>query len=466
MERRFAVRREELMAEANIPPEVLEGTVDRLYGFVRPFAASLANAAQREHASQYIAGLVSNIRRKNVESIAYLHEQDRQPLQKFIGQNPWDHRPLIGELARQIASTIGERNGVLVIDPSAFPKQGKASVGVARQWCGRLGKVDNCQVGVYLGYVSRKERALVDMRLYLPKDWTKDKARLRKARVPEGVRFQTRHELALEMLREHRGVLPHTWVTGDDEMGRNSHFRKDLRDMGERYLLAVPSNTLVRDLSARVPSRHGPGRPPKAPFMRMDTRMKRVKNWTRIEIRPGEKGPLIVEAVKIRVQTKLGRRNGPEETLVIFRERQGRKTLKHDYCLSNASIKTPLREFARVLNAEHRVEECLRRNKSEAGMGHYQVRTWEGWHHHQALTLIATWFLTAEKLRGQELAPCLTVPELCRMIGELIHVQLQPITAGDLARRATRRALRRQIAYYHHWKKRKRLPPLRKELLK
>lgn len=401
MERRFAVRYEEMMAEAEVKPEALEGVLERLRAFVRPFAASLRHAEQREHAEEYVTGLLSNVKRKNVESIAYLHENDRQPLQKFVGQSPWDERPLIGELARQIAATLGEADGVLVIDPSGVAKQGKASVGVARQWCGRVGKVENCQVGVYLGYVSRKEHALVDTRLYLPKEWTKDRARCRRAGVPKGVRFRTRHELALEMLREHEAVLPHAWVTGDDEMGRNSGFREQLRAMNQQYLLAVPSNTLVREFDA-VPPPHGDS---SQPFQRVDHWTKTAKSWTRIEIRPGEKGPIVVEAVKTRLQAKLGRRNGPEETLVVFRERQGRKTIKHDYCLSNAPFDTPLRDFARVLNAEHRVEECLRRAKGEAGLAHYQVRTWEGWHHHQTLALIATWFLTQEKRRGEKSGP-------------------------------------------------------------
>jgi len=402
MERRFAVRYAELMAEAEVKPEALEGVLGRLKGFVRPFAASLAPPAQREHLEEYVAGLVSNVERKNIETIAYLHEQDRQPLQKFIGQKSWEWQPLIGELARQIGAELGRADGVLVLDPSGVVKQGKGSVGAARQWCGRVGKVENCQVGVYLGYVSRKEHALVDTRLYLPKEWTKDKKRCRQAGIPKEVRFRTRHELALEMLREHRGVLPHAWITGDDEMGRNSGFRDELRRMNEQYLLAVPSNTLVRDLDAAPPSYSGSGQPPKASFQRADRWMKTAKNWTRIEVRPGEKGPLVVEAVKARVQTKLARRNGPEETLVIFRERQGRKTVKHDYCLSNAPFDTPLREFARVLGGEHRIEECLRRAKGETGLAQYQVRTWRGWHHHQTLTLIASWFLTREKLRGEK----------------------------------------------------------------
>jgi SRSO17 transposase len=223
MDRRFAVRYEELMAEAEVKPEALEGVLGRLQQFVRPFAESLEHAAQQAHLEEYLAGLVSNIKRKNIESIAYLHEQDRQPLQKFIGQNPWEWQPMIGELARQIAATLGEATGVLVIDPSGVLKQGKGSVGVARQWCGRAGKVDNCQVGVYLGYVTTKEHALVDMRLYLPKEWTKDKKRCRQAGIPKDIRFRTRHELALEMLREHSAILPHAWVTGDDEMGRKGY---------------------------------------------------------------------------------------------------------------------------------------------------------------------------------------------------------------------------------------------------
>ena len=402
MERRFAVRFEELMAEAEVKPETLEGVLMRLDEFVKPFAANMNHPAQREHAQEYVAGLVSNVKRKNIETIAYLHEQDRQPLQKFIGQKAWDDRPLIDELARQIGASLGRANGVLVIDPSGVLKQGKASVGVARQWCGRAGKVDNCQVGVYLGYVSGEEHALVDARLYLPEEWTKDKKRCRRAGIPQGIMFRTRHELSLEMLREHRAVLPHAWVTGDDEMGRNGGFRDELRGMNEQYLLAVPSNTLVRDLDATPPSHGGSGAPPKVSFQRADGWMKTARNWTRIEVRPGEKGPLVVEAVKVRVQTKRGRRNGPEETMVIFRERQGRKTIKHDYTLSDAPFDTPLREFARVLNAEHRIEECLRRAKGESGLAQYQVRTWKGWHHHQTLTLIATWFLTQEKRRGEK----------------------------------------------------------------
>jgi SRSO17 transposase len=201
-----------------------------------------------------VQGLLSSLKRKNGEAIAYLHDQERKGVQHFIGEVAWDHEPLLRKLAQQVAKEIGEADGVLVFDPSGFPKKGKKSVGVARQWIGRVGKVDNGQVGVYLGYVSRQEHALVDMRLYLPKEWTNDRKRCAAAGVPKDRRsHRTRHALALEMLDAQGPLLPHRWITGDDEMGRPTHFRRDLQARNERYLLMVPSNTLIRDLDAPPP---------------------------------------------------------------------------------------------------------------------------------------------------------------------------------------------------------------------
>src|SRR5947208_3621727 len=253
MERRFRVRLGELLDDANVRPGLLRGVAARLEGFVRPFAAPLGSDARRRNATSYARGLLSNLGAKNVEAIAYLHDRERQGLQKFIGQADWDHEPVLAELARQVGVELGEPDGVLVFDPSAFPKRGAASVGVQRQWCGRLGKVDNCQVGVYLAYVGPSDHALVDVRLYLPKEWARDRQRRDRAGVPRTVRLRTRHALALEMLDEHGEVLPHAWVAGDDEMGRSTCFRRALAERQERYLLAVPSNTLIRDLAAEPP---------------------------------------------------------------------------------------------------------------------------------------------------------------------------------------------------------------------
>jgi SRSO17 transposase len=269
MERRFEVRIREIVAEARIGAGVFRGIVERLEEFVEPFAACLKRVEQREHAKHYVAGLCSGLQRKNMEMIAYLHDQDRQPLQKFIGQVEWDYRPLLGELVRQVGARLGEADGVLVFDPSAFPKQGRNSVGVARQWCGRLGKTDNCQVGIFMGYVTRKEHALVNFRLFMPKEWSRDKTRREKCGVPRGTKHRTRHELVLEMLDERGADLPHAWITGDDEMGRPAEFREKLRQRGEKYLLAVPANTLVRDLGVASPPSTGGGRPRKVPYVRM-----------------------------------------------------------------------------------------------------------------------------------------------------------------------------------------------------
>src|SRR5712691_10499112 len=270
MERRFRVRMDELLIDAEVSRGLLRGVMPRLETFLEPVVAALQTAEQKVYARQYLSGLMSDLNSKDVESIAYLHDRERQGLQKFIGQSEWDHRPLLAELVRQVASELGESDGVLVFDPSGFPKQGTESVGVQRQWCGRLGKIENCQVGIYLGYVSRRDHALVDMRLYLPKEWANRKRRRNKAGVPEEIRFRTRHELMLEMLEERGASLPHAWVAGDDELGRSSWFRQELRGRQECYLLAVPSNTAVRDLTAPEPPYQGHGRRPRIPFRRVD----------------------------------------------------------------------------------------------------------------------------------------------------------------------------------------------------
>ncbi|MDZ4779084.1 MAG: IS701 family transposase [Planctomycetia bacterium] len=408
MERRFKVRLRELVEDAVVAPEVFAGLLPRIERFVAPFAAALVRCEQRRHVSEYVAGLLSGVDRKNAESIAYLHDQERQPLQKFLGQVAWDHRPLVAELTRQIGREIGEYDGVLVIDPSAFPKKGAHSVGVERQWCGRLGKVDNCQVGVFLAYASRAEHALVNFRLYLPKSWAHDRARRKRCGVPKHVRFQTRHELALAMLAESAAQVPHAWIAGDDELGRNSGFRGELRSRGEHYVLAVPSNTLVRAVHTTPPEYAGHGRPPQVPFTRVDRWCAALANdvWTTIDVRDAEQGPLQAEAVMTRVLAKTAARQvGPEEMLLVLRARQGDGTWKHDYHLCHAPRDTPLAELVRVAKAEHRVEDCFQRAKSEAGLAHYKVRTWPGWHHHITLSLLATWFLTLEARREKKYRP-------------------------------------------------------------
>src|SRR3954454_12007139 len=295
MQQRFELRKQQLLAECDLRPETFDGIIERLADFVEPFAACLVRDEQRHHAHTYLAGLVSDLKRKNTEAIAYRHDLDRNGLQHFVGSSPWDHQPLLEERARKVGTDLGVPDGVIVFDPSGFAKKGTASVGVKRQWLGRLGKVDKGPVRVFMGYVSHREHALVDVRLYLPKEWAADKVRRKRCGVPKAVRYRTRHELALEMLRDKGGLLPHAWVAGDDEMGRSSRFRADLRAMGERYLLAVPSNTTIRDLDGEAPCGSDPRCRLKVPFeqVRVWPWAQPQPAWRRIEVRSGPKGPLV-----------------------------------------------------------------------------------------------------------------------------------------------------------------------------
>ena len=409
MEARYATRKQQLLAECQVAPEIFDQVLPRLTTFMAPFVETFCRQELDQHAHTYICGLLSDVERKNIESIAERFGQDRLPLQRFIGWAPWDDVPLRQELMRQVAEHLGQADGVLVFDPSGFPKSGTESVGVARQWCGRLGKVDNCQVAVYLGYVSGTGHTLVDMRLYVPKEWTTDKARLDKAGVPHAHRgYRSRHQLALDMLQTSGTQLPHGWIAGDDEMGRPYWFRRRLARLGERYMLAVPGNTLIRDLETAPLASSGRRRHPTPPWQRVDAWSASLDEgtWKRIDVRDGSKGPLVVDVVKRRVVARTPRRQqGAEELLVVlrYRDRDNQQVVKVDFYLSNAAPGTPLGQLARVAKAEHRIEECLQRSKSEAGLADYEVRNWTGWHHHQTLSLLATWFLVMETLRGKKM---------------------------------------------------------------
>jgi len=453
MERRFEIQKHRILQEAEIKPQVFNGMLKRLEQFAQPFIDSLKRREQKEHAHTYIAGLLSDLKRKNTESIAYRHDLDRQGLQRFVGSVPWDHRPLLEELARQIGSQLGEGDGVIVFDPSGHKKCGNDSVGVQRQWLGRLGKIDNGQVGVYMGYVSHKEHVLVDVRLYLPKQWAKDKARRNKCGVPKRICYQTRHELSMDMLNKNGKYLPHAWIAGDDEMGRSSRFRRDLRALNERYLLAVPSETGIRDLDSVPAVYSGRGRPPKQPFQRADIWRDSLADnaWRRIDVRDGEKGPMVVEIVKRRVvaRTERGLYDPTEELLIVTRSPDQSGKIKYDYYLSNANTETFLEELARVIKASHRVEDAIKRAKSETGLSDYEVRTWVGWYHHQTLSLIATWFLILETLRGKKIyagtdgstgsnlavhtAASSLRPQICRLGGTLRKAQKPAERVGSFS---------------------------------
>jgi len=171
MVKRYTINSEFVFQDCLVTPSVYEGVLQRFDDFITPYIAHLLTRSQQHKARDYMRGFLSDTERKNIESISYFHGEDRQRLQKFIGQTDWDDELILDKLTEQIADEIGEEDGILILDPTSFPKKGKESVGVQRQWCGRLGKRENCQVATFLAYASRVEFALVDRRLFLPDVW-------------------------------------------------------------------------------------------------------------------------------------------------------------------------------------------------------------------------------------------------------------------------------------------------------
>ncbi len=382
----------------------------------------------------------------------------------FLGASPWDHQPLIEVLVDQVGTAIGEPDGVISFDPSAFPKKGNMSVGVQRQWCGRLGKVENCQVGVLMGYATREEQTLVNMRLYLPKSWAKDHRRRKACGVPKEIRYQTRHQLALDMLAESGASLPHAWVTGDDEIGRPYGFRRDLHALGEQYLLAVPSTTLIRDLEADPPSYCGRGPHPQVPFQRVskwcDSLPKARGRRSKFAM-PRKDRCSLTSSSDVFPGARRGGRPAPPETLVVIRWRDETGAAKVDYYLSNSPYNTPLAEFARVSKLHSRIEQCIKRSKSEAGLAQYQVRSWNGWHHHVAPSLIATWFLVQETRSGKKTDSGDDGTSVREGLSLLLHRLVRCDTAERIGKDRTRWLERTELARYYHHKRRNCLPPRR-----
>ncbi len=480
----WALRQEELLSDCIVSPDVFNHMVDRLCAFVVPYQHALETEAGQRNVPLYLAGLLSHLDRKNAETIAALVDVERLVMQDFIGTAPWDHRPLVKVLVGEVVDRLGEPDGVIAFDPSSFPKRGTHSVGVKRQWCGHRGKVDNCQVGVYMGYVSRHDHALLDFRFSLPEDWARDEQKRQACHVPEDVQYHTRPDQCLEMLDLWGEQVPHGWVTGDDELGRHTRFRQQLRARGERYVLGVPCNTTIRDLEAPLPAYQGRGRPPKPPWQSVTAWRNTLDpdGWTRLTVRDGEKGPVGIEMVTRRVQTRLQRKcTGPQEWLVVTRrplsdesmsesqaswdatERDARYRYQYyltPTCVSEVELEEPLlAELARVIKAGGCIEASFKRGKSEAGMDAYQVRTWEGWHHHMALALIAVWFLIGETHRGQQWTPALTLPQVRYGLSMLLMAVFCTLTVPSICRQVYRQLMRNELARFYHYRTRNCLPP-------
>jgi len=416
-------------------------TIADLDDFLDELAAYQAHYApffrpdQRPWAGLYLRGLLTaDVARKNIEAMVLRlcgagPEADNQvrAAQYFISDGKWDDAAVLAAHQRLVDATLGDDDGVVILDGSDVPKQGTHSVGVIRQWCGATGKRDNCQAGVYLGYASRQGYTLLDRRLYLPEVWFTDAYRARwvACGIPDGTAFQTKHQLAAALVA---GVMAERrvrarWLTCDEGFGNHPALLDQIAAHDLWYLAEVPCDRLVWPLEEPdgtprprpqtwAPPRRttGRGRPPAVerlqpgspPRVRADEWAARVPaaRWQRYRLLEGSQGPLVAEVVTVRVIQARDGLPGPESWLVIRRTLPSEtEAPRSKYYLSNAPAETPEPDLVRVSGLRWPIESCFTEGKSEVGLDHYEVRTWRGWHHHLTVVILAHFFLTRLVLR-------------------------------------------------------------------
>ena len=367
------------------------------------FAGLFGRRETRERSGHYLqALLVQSGERRNAENLSETVPESARGMQRFLTDSPWDDDAVIERLQEYLASGLAHPGAVWVLDGSDFPKQGRKSAGVARQYCGHLGKVANCQAGMFLAYVSPLGRALVDKRLYLPESWTSDPERCAAAGVPTERRsYRSKTELALEMLERvlERGHLRSEWVAGDDAFGMSPSFRKGLAALGMRYVLDVPAGFMVWPAEPEwtTPVYQGRGGPRK-PRLKGGQRRTMVEvgdavpdeAWREITVAEGSQGPRSYLFSAQRVRPTSRRKPGEEAWAVYRRNLDGSEPR---YYLSNAPEDTPLETLAYVGGSRWRIETEFETEKGDVGLDEYETRTWVGWHHHVALCLLGGAFL-------------------------------------------------------------------------
>ncbi len=390
----------------------VQATTDELIRFHRLFDTVFQRHEQREWSAFYLCGQLSGLERKTIEPIvAAFRGADpnaMRGLQQFISQGTWPAEKLILRLQHLVAEWLGDPAGVVIVDGSGFPKQGSASVGVARQYCGAVGKVANCQEGVFMVYASPHGYAFLDERLYIHETWFGEDARERwhQCAIPTTVRFQTEPNLALNMLQGliARGMLPFRWVTADAHFGEIPAFLDDVAALGKWYLIEVPCDTRawLETPSIEQPGPGMLGRPRTQPRVsRNATHRDRAScvngrsicksAWTRHCIKEGSKGPLIADFAFLRVTTVRAGLPGPRVWAIFRHSDTAKPELK--FYLSNAPTTCPRTELIRVNGQRWPVETALEEGKGEAGMDQYETRSWISWHHHMAQTFMAHLFL-------------------------------------------------------------------------
>lgn len=381
---------------STLPPDVLvevsqiSGLIEDLDEFLVPYCKFFGERSEpRETGCQYIKGLIAKLDRKSAEPIAELFGKDRKPFQRFVGTNVWPDEEVRQMMTGDLAKTLGHPDGVLIFDPSAFPKQGKDSVGVSRQWCGVKGKIDNCQVGCFVGYASPRGSSIVGGQLYLPKEWAENGPMREKCHVPPEIKFQKKWEIADQMLREHGSQFPHSRILADAEFGHCGELRDSLAGREESYLLDIHLDLKiwVYEGNYLVPSPTTPAKWAKDALGR---------TWKRFNIRDTARGALLVEGIMTRVMTLREDGSQREEILVVKRDIS---TGEVKYALANGDCKVSLRRLLQDWSRRHTIEECFQRAKSDLGMDQYEVRSWVGWQHHITMVMLALWFLEKERIK-------------------------------------------------------------------
>ncbi len=399
-----------------------EAIAQALSDYQRTFEDCFYRREQRCWSALYLCGQLSNVERKTIEPMV-LGLCGPEPnvvraVQGFIGQGQWDFDRLIRRHQAQVADSLGDPRGVIIVDGSGFPKQGQHSAGVAYQYCGALGKVANCQEGVFVVYASPHGYTFLNGRLYLPEEWFDRDHRLRwqACEIPADVRFRTEPELALEMVRDliEREVIPFQWVTCDEHFGQIPGFLDGIAALGKWYFAEVPSDTRVW-LTTPAVEPPGPsllGRPrvrlrvrldaPRSQEMREIAARLPKSKWHRLTIHEGSKGPLVAEFAFLRVTTVRNRLPGPRVWAVFRRSLENPPELK--YYLSNAPTTYTPQPLAEMTGQRWPIETVLEEAKGEVGMDHYETRTWRGWHHHMAQTFLAHHFLVQVRLQLKKIA--------------------------------------------------------------
>jgi SRSO17 transposase len=380
-----------------------------LDSFLERYAPHFDTDEAQAHAGRFVQGLLLGAERRSVENIAEAIDGCVvRSLQKFIARSPWEDDGVVEELQRHVSEVLGDPQACLNVDETGFPKKGTKSVGVQRQYAGCLGRVDNCQVGVFVNYRSAAGHTLIDRRLFLPEAWAADRARRAEAGVPGAVIFRTKPELALEMVEQAaRRGLPFRWVTADSVYGDSPGFVQGVRALGKCYVADTTADARVWLAEPEViPAGTRMPRGQRTVKPRVATKPQRVdavaatlpaKAWRRVAVAEGSQGPRLFEYAELWVWfSEEGLPSGPERLLV--RRSLGQQA-EVKYHRSNAAAGVPLQELAEVRGGHWSVEQSFQAAKGECGLDEYETRGWVGWHHHTALALLALWFLGLQRRR-------------------------------------------------------------------